>query len=141
MAALNVYDAGGVTCPLTRERLDNCLATIEAYVEWYERIVLGCSSERWLAMSSVEDFENWLEESEDHQNSGAGLITRFGRSIGLQNLGKGASNLLSEESFVGLEIKDLENPVEAGHLVRSHDACLVCTVHFVQAGRRITYQT
>jgi hydrogenase large subunit len=34
---------GGVTCPLTRDKLDNCLTTIEAYVEWYERIVLGCS--------------------------------------------------------------------------------------------------
>ena len=35
-----------------------------------------------------------------------------------------------EESFVGLEIKDLDNPVELFHVVRSHDACLVCTVHF-----------
>jgi len=28
-----------------------------------------------------------------------------------------------------LEIRDLENPVELFHIVRSHDACLVCTVH------------
>jgi hydrogenase large subunit len=34
-----------------------------------------------------------------------------------------------EESFVGLEIGDLDNPVELFHIVRSHDACLVCTVH------------
>jgi len=34
-----------------------------------------------------------------------------------------------EESFVGMEIKDLDNPVELFHVVRSHDACLVCTVH------------
>jgi uptake hydrogenase large subunit len=34
-----------------------------------------------------------------------------------------------EESFVGLEIRDLDNPVELFHIVRSHDACLVCTVH------------
>ena len=46
-----------------------------------------------------------------------------------------------EESFIGLEIKDLDNPVEVGHLIRSHDACLVCTVHFARTGRRITYQT
>ena len=46
-----------------------------------------------------------------------------------------------EESFVGLEIKDLDNPVEVGHLIRSHDACLVCTVHFARTGRRVTYQT
>jgi Ni,Fe-hydrogenase I large subunit len=46
-----------------------------------------------------------------------------------------------EESFIGLEIKDLDNPVEVGHLIRSHDACLVCTVHFAKTGRRVTYQT
>ena len=34
-----------------------------------------------------------------------------------------------EESFVGIEIEDLDNPVELFHVVRSHDACLVCTVH------------
>jgi Ni,Fe-hydrogenase I large subunit len=34
-----------------------------------------------------------------------------------------------EESFIGLEIKDLDNFVEVGHLIRSHDACLVCA-HF-----------
>jgi hydrogenase large subunit len=86
---------GGVTCPLTRDKLDNCLATIEAYVEWYERIVLGCSTDRWLSLKNVDDFNSWLDESEYHQNSGVGLITRFGRSIGWQKLGKGASNLLS----------------------------------------------
>lgn len=37
-----------------------------------------------------------------------------------------------EESFVGLEVADVENPVELFHLVRSHDACLVCTVHLAR---------
>jgi hydrogenase large subunit len=44
-----------------------------------------------------------------------------------------------EESFIGLEIKDLDNPVELHHVVRSHDACLVCTVHFVKAGKRRSF--
>ena len=41
-----------------------------------------------------------------------------------------------EESFIGLEIKDLDNPVELCHVVRSHDACLVCTVHFAKTGKQ-----
>ena len=45
-----------------------------------------------------------------------------------------------EESFVGLEIKDLENPVEVGHIVRSHDACLFCTVHFLKTGKETTFR-
>jgi hydrogenase large subunit len=44
-----------------------------------------------------------------------------------------------EESFVGLELKDLGNPVELYHVVRSHDACLVCTVHFLQADKATTF--
>ena len=44
-----------------------------------------------------------------------------------------------EESFIGLEIRDLDNPVEVGHLIRSHDACLVCTVHFANTGRKNSF--
>jgi hydrogenase large subunit len=36
-----------------------------------------------------------------------------------------------EESLIGTAIKDIDNPVELGHVVRSYDACLVCTVHTV----------
>lgn len=36
-----------------------------------------------------------------------------------------------EMALVGVVVKDLENPVELGHIVRSFDACLVCTVHTV----------
>ncbi len=34
-----------------------------------------------------------------------------------------------EEALVGTPVKDDQNPVEIGHVVRSFDACLVCTVH------------
>jgi Ni,Fe-hydrogenase I large subunit len=37
-----------------------------------------------------------------------------------------------EEALVGTAVKDSENPVELGHVVRSFDACLVCTVHAVK---------
>ena len=34
-----------------------------------------------------------------------------------------------EEAMIGTMLKDPENPVEIGHIVRSFDACLVCAVH------------
>lgn len=43
-----------------------------------------------------------------------------------------------EEALVGTSVRDQDNPVELGHVVRSFDACLVCTVHAVQKGRRGT---
>ncbi len=40
-----------------------------------------------------------------------------------------------EESLVGIEVRDLENPVELGQVIRSYDACLVCTVHAIEASK------
>jgi hydrogenase large subunit len=34
-----------------------------------------------------------------------------------------------EQSFVGTPIADTKDPVELGHVARSFDSCLVCTVH------------
>lgn len=34
-----------------------------------------------------------------------------------------------EQALIGLEIKDVDNPMEMGHVIRSFDPCLVCTVH------------
>ncbi len=34
-----------------------------------------------------------------------------------------------EQALVGSPIVDQEDPVELGHVARSFDSCLVCTVH------------
>jgi hydrogenase large subunit len=34
-----------------------------------------------------------------------------------------------EQALVGTPIMDMEDPVELGHVARSFDSCLVCTVH------------
>lgn len=34
-----------------------------------------------------------------------------------------------EQAFIGTEIYDMQDPVELGHVARSFDSCLVCTVH------------
>lgn len=44
-----------------------------------------------------------------------------------------------EEALIGTIIKDEQNPVEAGHIVRSFDACLVCTVHGFSKGKKVAY--
>jgi Ni,Fe-hydrogenase I large subunit len=44
-----------------------------------------------------------------------------------------------EQSLIGLHIKDESDPIELGHVVRSHDACLVCTVHFLRTGQELSY--
>ncbi len=41
-----------------------------------------------------------------------------------------------ESSIIGLPVPDPDNPVQIGHIVRSHDPCLVCTVHFIGSGSK-----
>jgi len=37
-----------------------------------------------------------------------------------------------EQALNGIHIEDEDNPVEVGHVVRSFDPCLVCTVHMIK---------
>lgn len=44
-----------------------------------------------------------------------------------------------ERSLIGLRVEDPDDPIEVGHLIRSHDPCLVCTVHFLESGKRMRF--
>jgi hydrogenase large subunit len=44
-----------------------------------------------------------------------------------------------EQSLVGLAVQDPDDPVEIGHIIRSHDPCLVCTVHLLDFGKRVRF--
>jgi len=39
-----------------------------------------------------------------------------------------------EESLIGIPVADINDPIEIGHVIRSHDPCLVCTVHVLGSG-------
>jgi hydrogenase large subunit len=42
-----------------------------------------------------------------------------------------------EQSVIGLRVADPDHPLEIGHIVRSHDPCLVCTVHCLGSPRKL----
>lgn len=42
-----------------------------------------------------------------------------------------------EEALVGTRVADPDNPVEVGHVIRSFDPCLVCSVHTVRRGKTV----
>ena len=43
-----------------------------------------------------------------------------------------------EKALIGVKIKDIDNPMEMGHIIRSFDPCLVCTVHFIGKDKTVT---
>ncbi|HVP10279.1 MAG TPA: nickel-dependent hydrogenase large subunit [Phycisphaerae bacterium] len=46
-----------------------------------------------------------------------------------------------EEALIGTPVRDPTNPVELGHVIRSFDPCLVCTVHAIQGRRSLIRKT
>ena len=45
-----------------------------------------------------------------------------------------------EKSVIGMKVPDPENPVQLGHVIRSHDPCLVCTVHALDLKKQTRQQ-
>ncbi|HLF96248.1 MAG TPA: nickel-dependent hydrogenase large subunit, partial [Methylococcaceae bacterium] len=43
-----------------------------------------------------------------------------------------------EQSLLGIDVQDADDPLEIGHIIRSHDPCLVCTVHVLGKDRRLS---
>lgn len=35
-------------------------------------------------------------------------------------------------ALIGTEVSNVDNPIEVYHIVRSHDACMVCNVHMLK---------
>ena len=69
---------GGVTCALDESKLAECARRSTRTPSWYERAVLGCTCEEWLALETAEDFEAWMEVPA-HRDSAVGVFTTFGR--------------------------------------------------------------
>lgn len=86
---------GGITSMPSSGDLLQCSHILRSFKSWYERIILGCSLKRWLAVKSMSDLEEWMEESEAHANSEIGFFIRFSREIGLDRLGRGYGNFIS----------------------------------------------
>lgn len=64
---------------------------------------------------------------EDNKIKNYQVVTPTAWNIGPRD----GSNVLGpmEQALVGSPIRDIDDPVELGHVARSFDSCLVCTVH------------
>lgn len=83
---------GGVTCPLNQADIIKAVSITDSYIHWFETEVIATTLEDWLALTS----ETALEQQLDLQpQSAAALLYRFGKQIGLTELGRGSQNLIS----------------------------------------------
>lgn len=86
---------GGVASAPTSNDLQLCRTLLTKFRRWYEQRVLGCSLERWSEVRQASDLDAWLEECEAHQAGELGFFLRYGRAIGLDDLGRAHGNFLS----------------------------------------------
>jgi hydrogenase large subunit len=81
---------GGVMCAPTLTDVTRAWSILEHFRQtWIEPLWLGCSMERYEEIQTLEQFEEWLEESPKHANSDLGLFWRMSKEIGLDQYGKG----------------------------------------------------
>jgi hydrogenase large subunit len=64
---------------------------------------------------------------EDNKIANYQVITPTAWNIGPKD-GKEANGPM-EQGFIGAPVEDLHDPIELGHVARSFDSCIVCTVH------------
>ncbi|MBI2299472.1 MAG: nickel-dependent hydrogenase large subunit [Armatimonadetes bacterium] len=94
---------GGVASALKAADLMSCRLIVERFQKWYERRILGCTVDRWLAVRRLSDLEAWLDEREEHRDSDLGFFIRFSRAAALDSIGRGPGSYLS---FGGLDLPE-----------------------------------
>jgi hydrogenase large subunit len=75
---------------------------------------------------------------EDNKIANYQVITPTAWNIGPKD-GKEANGPM-EQGFIGAPVEDMHDPIELGHVARSFDSCIVCTVHAYDAktGRELS---
>ncbi|MBF0204148.1 MAG: nickel-dependent hydrogenase large subunit [Desulfamplus sp.] len=90
---------GGVTSVPEVHKILQCRMIINTFKNWYETKVLGCSIERWNAITSLKELYEWLEESQNrsygHRESEVGFFLRFAMKAGIDKIGRGTDNFIS----------------------------------------------
>lgn len=91
---------GGVTSIPQVSKIQQCRVIAERFRSWYERRILGCSVDRWLAIKSIADLDQWLDENPSHQESEVGFFLRFSRHANLDSIGRGPNRFISYGNFI-----------------------------------------
>lgn len=86
---------GGVVTVPNSNDITQCRHILRNFRRWYERRILGCPLDRWQAIQSIQEMQNWLREKRAHQESDLGFFIRFGLNVGLDRIGRGHEVFIS----------------------------------------------
>ena len=86
---------GGVVCMPSAHDVNQCLFVLQNFRKWFESRVLGCSLERWRAVTSKAELYAWLDEAESHASGELGFFIRFSGTQGFEKMGQGHGHFIS----------------------------------------------
>jgi uptake hydrogenase large subunit len=86
---------GGIATAPTFNDMISCSYLQKSFTAWYERQILGCSIERWSAITTERELDAWLDENESHRNGDLGFFIQCARHLGLEGIGGSYKNFIS----------------------------------------------
>ncbi|MBC2744260.1 MAG: nickel-dependent hydrogenase large subunit [Desulfosarcina sp.] len=86
---------GGVVSVPSGSDIAQCRHILSSFRKWYEKRVLGCTLDRWHAVGTCDQLQDWLAEAVAHRDSELGFFIRFCLSAGLDGLGRGHDRFIS----------------------------------------------
>ena len=108
---------GGVSSSPTLGVISQCRLLLNSFRQWYERRILGCTLERWLAVDSRAALDAWLEADPAHAGGDLAHFIRLCRSTGLDGWGQGHGNFISYGQFEIPDRSQVRSLVEGGREV------------------------
>ena len=103
------------------------LGQIDLHGSFYAKPEELTSGKGWGATEAARGaLQDWIV-IEDGKIENYQVITPTAWNIGPRDAEGSVGPM--EQALVGTPIADIEDPVELGHVARSYDSCLVCTVH------------
>ena len=86
---------GGVVSVPVASDIIHCRHILRNFRKWYEDRILGCTLEVLGSIHSWGDLQSWLVASPAHHKSDLGFFVRYGKQLGLENLGRGHDTFIS----------------------------------------------
>ncbi len=109
---------GGVTIGPNQRRIITSEEIIELLAKYIESTLIGVTLEDWRTIKTSKDFDDWLAA---HPDTAIGLFTNFSRSIGLDKVGAGSSNMLCYGGYplASADITDVRNREASAFMIPS----------------------
>jgi hydrogenase large subunit len=100
---------GGTTRPVSASEIRRAHGLLGEFIEFVSQQVIGCQLDRWLALGSVSDLDQWLGEGA-HAASDVGFFITLALERGLDRIGTWPARFISSGGWPGPDGQPLMRP-------------------------------